>query len=259
MKKLLFVLVLLAPALLWAQSSFTGTWRVSMQSAQFSGKPTTLLLQNGMYSCDSCVPKLEVQADGKDHARSGSPYADMVSARALDDHTVEVISKKGGKVVGTSKDTASADGKTLTTEWSFITDDGREGHGKTDFTRVAAAPPGANRVSGSWQPQKMDSATDNVLTVTYTATADGLSMSDPVGDSYTAKFDGKDYPYKGDPGTTSVSLKKIDANTIEETDKRAGKAILISRITVSADGRTMTIENNDVLRDTKSKFEAKKQ
>ena len=259
MKKLLFVLVLLAPAVLFAQSAFNGTWRFSPQSAQFSGKAFTLSLQNGVYRCDSCVPKLEVQADGKDHARSGSPYSDMVSARALDDHTVEVISKKGGKIVGTTKDTASADGKTLTSEWSFISENGQKGNGKTVSTRVAASPEGAHRVSGSWQPQKMDEASESIMLVTYKATDDGLSMSDPTGDSYEAKFDGKDYPYKGDPGTTSVSLKKIDANTIEETDKRDGKVILISRMAVSADGRTLTIENNDVLRGTTTKFEGKKQ
>ena len=66
---------------------------------------------------------------------------------------------------------------------------------------------------------------DSVLTVTYRVSDDDLTMTDQVGDSYTAKFDGKDYPYKGDPGVTTVSLKKIDANTIEETDKLNGKVI----------------------------------
>ena len=77
--------------------------------------------------------------------------------------------------------------------------------------------------------------------------------------SYDAKFDGKDSPYKGDPGVTSVSLKKIDANTIEETDKRNGKVISVTRMTVSADGKTMKVETQDKLRGTSAKFEGKKQ
>jgi hypothetical protein len=84
-------------------------------------------------------------------------------------------------------------------------------------------------------------------------------MSDQTGDSYSAKFDGKDYPYKGDPGITSVSLKRIDANTIEETDKRDGKPISVARFTVSPDGRTMTIHVHDILHGTRAKFEATKQ
>jgi hypothetical protein len=259
MKKLLFGVVFLVPAMLYAQSAFNGTWVFSTQSAQFSGKPNTVLLQNGVYRCSSCVPKLEVPADGKDHERKGSPYADMVSAQALDDHTTEVISKKGGKVVSTVKDNVSADGKTMTTEWSFVADNGQTGNGKTVSTRVANGPAGAHVVSGSWQTTKVEDASESVLKVTFKATDDGLSMSDLTGDSYTAKFDGKDYPYKGDPGVTSVSLKKIDANTIEETDKRAGKAILVSRMTVSSDGQALKIENTDKLRGTSAKFEAKKE
>jgi hypothetical protein len=71
--------------------------------------------------------------------------------------------------------------------------------------------------------------------------------------------DGKDYPYKGDPGTTSVSLKRIDASTIEETDKRDGKAISTTRMTVSPDGRTMTLVSHDLRRNDTATFTAEKQ
>ena len=32
---------------------------------------------------------------------------------------------------------------------------------------------------------------------------------------WTAKFDGKDYPVKGDPGRDAVSVKKVDDYTID--------------------------------------------
>jgi hypothetical protein len=51
-----------------------------------------------------------------------------------------------------------------------------------------------------------------MLSVTYKVTADGFAMSDPTGASFTARFDGKEFPLKGDPGIASVSLKKIDEN-----------------------------------------------
>lgn len=259
MKKLLFALVIFVPGMLYGQNAFDGTWVFSPQSAQFGGKPIAILLQDGTYRCDTCVPKLEVQADGKDHPRTDSPYADAVNVQALDDHTTQIIGKKGGKVISTLKDTVSADGKTLTSEWSFVADNGQPGNGKTISSRVKDGPAGAHKVSGSWQPNKMEDASESILKVTFKVADDGMSMSDLTGDSYTAKFDGKDYPYKGDPGITSVSLKKIGANTIEETDKRDGKAILISRMMVSSDGKTLKVENNDKLRGTTSKFEAKKE
>jgi len=124
---------------------------------------------------------------------------------------------------------------------------------------VGEATTGANKISGTWKPGKVEDVSANVITITFETTADGLSMSDPIGDSYTAKFDGKDYPYKGDPGITSVSLKKIDANTIEETDKRNGKVTAVVHMTVSADGKTMKFLITDKLRNTTANWTAEKQ
>lgn len=259
MKKLMLGLLLLVPAMLLAQSAFDGTWRFSPQSGQFGGKHDTYLLKDGVYRCDSCVPEINVKADGKDHKRTGSPYSDAVSVRAVGDNTIEIITKKGGKVVGKSKDTVSPDGNTLTTEWSFVGENGQERNGRFVSKRVSPAPEGANKVSGSWRGEKMESASENIMLVTYKVTEDGLSMTQPSGESYTAKFDGKDYPYKGDPGTTSVSLKKIDDNTIEETDKRDGTVISVARMTISPDGHTMKLEGEDKLHSTTFKFEAAKQ
>jgi hypothetical protein len=68
-----------------------------------------------------------------------------------------------------------------------------------------------------------------------------------------------DAPYHGDPGTTSVSVRRIDKNTVEETDKRDGKVISIQRMTLSADGNSMTIAVDDKLQGTTSQFLAAKQ
>jgi len=259
MKKLLLLVICFASATLMAQSPFDGTWRLNPASASFGGKPDIYLLDKGAYRCDSCVPKINVKADGKDHPVSGSPYIDTASARAADDHTIEVVNKKGGKVVGTAKMSASPDGKTLMTEWTFVAEGGQKGNGTTTSTRVGEAPKGANKASGSWRPDKIENASESVLIVTYKVSDDSLSMTDGTGDSYTAKFDSNDYPYKGDPGTTSVSLKKIDANTFEETGKRDGKVIYVSRIAVSPDGRTLKIEGEDKLHGTTYKFDGTKQ
>jgi hypothetical protein len=70
---------------------------------------------------------------------------------------------------------------------------------------------------------------------------------------------GKDYPYEGDPGTASVSLKKIDANTIEETDKRNGNALSVSRMTVAADGKSMKIAVQDKLHNQTANWTAEKE
>jgi len=57
---------------------------------------------------------------------------------------------------------------------------------------------------------------------------------------YSAKFDGKDYPIVGSALDT-VSVKRIDANTVERSGKVRGQIIETATRVVSADGKTLTI------------------
>jgi hypothetical protein len=66
--------------------------------------------------------------------------------------------------------------------------------------------------------------------------ADGLRTEA----KYTVRVDGKDYPIEGSANADTVSLKRIDARTIERTDKRAGKVVETSTTVFSADGKTST-------------------
>ena len=59
---------------------------------------------------------------------------------------------------------------------------------------------------------------------------------------WTAKFDGKDYAVKGDPDRDTVSLKKIDDNTIEVINKKGGTLTNTMKIVVAKDGKSRTNE-----------------
>ena len=255
-----FLLALLLPALALAQSPFDGTWKIDMKKAQMSTKPDVFLLQNGMYQCKTCVPPLDIKADGTDQKVTGHPYYDMVSVKVLDDHTVIETDKKDGKVVATSKTTISSDGKTATFEFSDSSATNADPvTGKGEATRVAKGPAGSHAVSGSWKASKMDTVSDNGLTFTYKVDGGKMSMTTPTGQSYTAKLDGTDAPYQGDPGTSSVSLKSMGKSTMTETDKRDGKIISVSHMTIAADGKSMKIAVDDKLHGTTSSFVADKQ
>ena len=105
----------------------------------------------------------------------------------------------------------------------------------------------------------MEDFSDNGLFITFKVEGDTLNMSTRTGQSYSAKLDGTEAPYKGDPGTTSVSVKSLGKNAFEETDKRNGKVIVVGRATVSADGKTMTYVANDKQRGTTAQFVLMKQ
>lgn len=72
--------------------------------------------------------------------------------------------------------------------------------------------------------------------------AQGVNGDDsPLHVQYEAKFDGKDYPASGLPsGADSVSVKRVDSNTIESTQKKAGQVIMTVKSVVSKDGKTRT-------------------
>jgi hypothetical protein len=263
MRKLILagsLLALFVPAVAVAQSSLDGTWKFDLKTAQFPTKPDVFVLQDGAYQCKTCIPPIDVKADAEDQKVTGHPYFDTVRIRILDDNTIEETDKKAGKTVAVSKLTVSADGKTLMFDFTDSSNtNAAPVTGKGTETRVAAGPAGSHAISGSWRMSKIENVSDNAVTVTYKAEGDSLTMTSPTGQSYTAKLDGTEAPFKGDPGVTSVSVKRIDANTFEETDKRAGKAISTSRMTVSADGKTIAYVSHDLRAGTTTKATAIKQ
>jgi hypothetical protein len=263
MKKLLFVglaILLLMPVVASAQNAFDGTWKIDLSKAEFPKKPDVYLLQNGMYQCKTCAPPIDIKADGQDQKVTGHPYYDSVAIKVVSDHEIEETDKKNGKTVATSTMTVSPDGNTLAFTFTDSSNTNAEPvTGKGEETRVAKGPAGTHAISGSWRTTKVDTVSDNGLLWTYKVSGDELTMTTQTGQSYTAKLNGAQAPMKGDPGTTSVAVKMMGKNTLEETDYREGKAISIARMVVSPDGKTMKLMVDDKLRGTKSEFAAMKQ
>jgi hypothetical protein len=250
----------LTPVLATAQSAFDGTWKVDLGKVQMPQKPDVLLLQNGMYECKTCVPPIAVKADGTDQKVSGHPYFDSVSVKVVDARTIEEVDKKAGKTVSTSRTAVAADGNTATFEFSDSSNtNGAAVTGKGNMTRVEKGPAGSHAISGSWRTSTFDQISDNGRTFTCKVEGGSLTMTTPTGQSYTAKLDGTDAPYHGDPGTTSVSVRSLGKNEIEETDKRDGKVIGVAHLTVAADGKTMKVAVTDTLRGTTMQLVAAKQ
>ena len=86
------------------------------------------------------------------------------------------------------------------------------------------------------QSAKLDAMDGGMRTVADRVEADGSLTHF----EWTVKFDGKDYPVKGDPGRDAVSVKKIDDFTIEITNKKAGKTTTTIRAVYARDGKSRT-------------------
>ncbi|HEX4159604.1 MAG TPA: hypothetical protein VHY79_14130 [Rhizomicrobium sp.] len=251
--------VALIPAQALASSPFDGTWKINVSSANMPKKPDVFVLKDGMYTCQTCAPGYTVKADGTDQAVSGHPYYDTVAIKVVDDHTIQETDKKAGKTVTTSTVTASKDGKTATFEFADSSNtNAAPVTGKGESKLIAAGPTGSHAISGSWITTSFSSLSDNGVTVTYKTDGDMMMMSSPTGQSYTAKLDGTEAPYKGDPGITTVSVKKINADTLMETDKRGDKVVGTIRTTVDNTGTSATVMYHDGLRNRSMSWTQKK-
>jgi hypothetical protein len=259
MKKVLGIMLMMLPLAAFGQSAFNGTWKIDLNKLQMDPKPQVYELKDGMFTCSTCTPKYSIKADGTDQPVTGDPYADSISVSVLNPNTIELVGKKDGKTTFKSTDEVSADGRTVTRKYEGHPEGSDQAVMATGlYSRVGAPVAGGHAISGSWKVDKWESVSDNALTFTYTASGNGLNFQASTGENYSAKFDGKDYPFHGDPGTTSVVLKKIDDHTFEETYKRNGEVTGTSRMTISPDGRSISLVSQDVRRGTTDHMVAEK-
>jgi hypothetical protein len=234
-----------------------GTWKADVNSAQAPKKPEVYLIKGGSFTCKTCTPAFTVKADGQYHPVTGSPYFDQVAIQLNSNGYTETDSKKG-KVVATSTTNLSADAKTATIMFTDSSASTTPVKGTIVARKVEAGPAGSHPASGSWQTLAYSGITDNGLTVTYKTSGDTLTMSTPSGQSYSAKLGGPAAPYKGDPGTETISVK-MSGKSLVETGMRGGKAVYVVTSTPSADGKSISVVSENKLKGTSMTYSAKKQ
>ena len=70
--------------------------------------------------------------------------------------------------------------------------------------------------------------------------------------TYTAQYDGKDYPIAGSASADTVALKYAGGNTVQRIDKKGGKIVSTWSRSVSGDGKTMTATQKGTSADGKA-------
>jgi len=117
---------------------------------------------------------------------------------------------------------------------------------------------GADNSIGTWKqnigkskstPPSTSNNPITSLTAVYEAVDGGVKVTfngqlkdgTAITSSYTAKYDGKEYPVTGTATYDTISVKQIDANTFTyEQNKTGGKFHTTGRYIIARDGRTMT-------------------
>jgi len=111
----------------------------------------------------------------------------------------------------------------------------------------------ADAFIGTWKlneaKSKIDAGSPKNTTVVYEAAGDSVKVTTdgtngdgkPSHSEWTGKFDGKDYPVRGDGSADTRSYKKVDDHTLSFTNKKGDKVTITGRGVVSADGKTRTV------------------
>ena len=226
-------------------TALNGTWTIDKASLKFDQKPDDISLKDGTYSCSTCIPPLTLAADGEFHDVAGRAYADSMSVKVVDDKSVEMRSRKGGRDVFNSTLSVSDDGNVLTRKFSdSSTPNSATVEGSSTAKRAGPAPAGAHAISGQWAPDRLGEFSEKALDVSYQI--DGNTITSTYqGQTYTAQIGGPAVAVQNDIGGTSVAVTREGANGIRETYTREGKVVSDIVTTPAADGKTITWTNSD--------------
>lgn len=225
---------LTAPA--FASSPWNGTWKLDEAKSQMAGGTFTYSMQpSGTYRfSDGSNLQFTFACDGKDYPVVADYSATCTKAG---DQTYVFTSLKNGKLVSTSTQVISSDGKTMTDTTKGTRPDG------TPFTdiEVDRRISGTTGLAGEWKSAKSSSSAPSVMKISVSANAMTLEFPG-YKSTVTAKLDGTDAPATGPqvpPGVT-MSLKSQGTNEVTSASKLNGKVYSYDLYTLSADGKTIT-------------------
>lgn len=234
-------LALLSSAAL-AQTPFDGDWKIDVKTIDLPAKPVTYEFRDKMYECKTCATKIHVKTDGKDQKVEGNAYIDTLAVKIIDKNNLEMTGKKGGKVVAKRKAAVSVDTNDMQVTYENTWPNGETVKGAIQYHRTAYDRTAPHLMSGSWKPMAESQRTDNGLKLAYKSEGKMLSMTKATGVSYKAEVNGADAAVTGDPGITHVSVKSPKKNALEETWKRDGKTVSVTKLETMADGKRVRVD-----------------
>jgi hypothetical protein len=129
---------------------------------------------------------------------------------------------------------------------------------------VSASAFAADPVVGEWklnlEKSTFSDKAPKSATRVYAETADGTTLDQKMvgadGKETTmhtvTKLDGKDHPVTGNPDADTVAGKRIDGLTSQFTLKKGGKVVGTVHRVVSADSKTLTVNNKGTHADGKA-------
>jgi hypothetical protein len=220
-----------------ADDPFCGKWKLNQEKSKITGEQMKIEdLGGNKYKWTFGNVSDTVTADGTDQPIH---FGSTMALTPEGDKSLKMVIKKDGKVTSSMTHTLSDDGNTQTIKGTNTRPDGTT----SDFESVDKRVGGGSGWSGTWESTDVK-FTSPVNWEIKPYGAHGLTFYDASYDNtLSMNFDGKDYTEKGPrvaAGSTS-SGKRVDAHTLEMTDKIKGEVMDHTKFEVSPDGKTLTL------------------
>jgi hypothetical protein len=232
------LVVLLFTGSLWAATDpLTGTWKLNPAHSKLTDQMKVETTGPNQYTFIFSGDNSEsIVADGTDQPGVfGSTFAVTV----LSPRQWKVVRKNGGHVTVSAIWDLSADGKTLTDNFTGYRGDGTTSNLLYKYSRTA----GTSGFAGTWESTEEQVNSAYVMQIGLYGDG-GLSFTKPARKMIrNIKFDGKDYAAEGPdlPVGYATSGRRLSGVAVELIDKISGKILDTQQVEVSGDGKTLTI------------------
>jgi hypothetical protein len=245
MLKRTFQLLLVVPVLtsgLWAADSpFVGTWKLNGSKSRFPDQMKVEKVSANKYGFDFDGGGYAetIAADGTDQP---GVFGTTFSVTVQGPNSWKVVRKTQGKILITANWELSPDGNTLDDDFTEVQPNGSKFNVYYVYKRTAGGP----GFAGTWEStsEKVNSVFELQI---QPYESDGLAfINSAEGIVKNLNFDGKDHAYERPnvKAKFASSIRRVDALTLEVTDKVDGKVADTEEITLSPDHKmlTMTIQ-----------------
>jgi hypothetical protein len=232
----LLLLVALATSTLWAANDpFVGEWRLNpSKSSTFADLMKVERVRGDKYAFDFGGGPETIDADGTDQPGGRGT---VLSATIEAPDSWKIIRKKDGHLLLSANWKLSKDGQTLSDEFTSFAPDGSASTENYLYKRTARK----SGFAGTWENTTRTMLPAFVMDV-RPYEGDGLSFI-VQGITKNVKFDGKDYPNGGPNSSTgsTSSARRVSQHTLERIDKLNGNVRDTREISLSSDGKTLTM------------------
>ncbi len=219
-----------------ADDPMVGNWKLNPQKCTLVDEMKVTSLGENKYSFDFGAGSTEtIVPDGTDQPGIfGTTLA--VTVDGPEDWTV--VRKKDGHVLLKGLWKLSKDGTTLHDDYTEFGDNGQPAT-HLDYIYDRKSP--GTGFAADWVSTNQHPDTAYVVEVRPWE-GDGLSIiAASQGVTKNVKFDGKDYPNPGSKRNVASSAQRVNERAFELTDKIGDKLIGTREISVSDDGKTLTM------------------